>query len=339
MWIRIRKCYSERGCLRQSFFSFSRRQHRFSLFLITSLFISSQVEAAVRDITLADVTTRAASVIWVSDEPVTSATVRVFADQAGTLEITSGLAITLVSAQFPPAHDNGIVKVDITGLAPDTSVYIQTETTSTISGTTLSPLAGPFIEIHTALETTKANASNQPIVNDLIRHSIFAPDGVTAAPGTLMLLQAQGVSAYPISAFVGEGGFVVPDAVVDMNNIFDTNGVSAEIQAEQVLVITEYRGLLCSGLGNHKLFHLREAPQHLEVPAITELENPSVCYFANTVCDDVIDIADAQAILNIFNRARGQCVFNPDLDLNSDGVIDIVDFQAVLNQWNRTRPF
>lgn len=338
MWMSQTKGRSERSFLSQNYFSISRYPYQLLFLLLTPMLAYSNIEAAVRDITPADVTTRAASVIWASDEPVMSATVHVFADQAGITEITSGLAITLISEQFPPAHDNGIVKVDITGLSPDVSVYIQTETTSG-SGTTLSPDVGPFLEIRTAVETTKANISNQPIVNDLIRHPIFAPDGITAAPGTLMLLQAQGVSAYPVSAFVGEGGFAVPDAVVDMNNIFDAAGVSAEIPAEQVLVITEYRGLLCAGLENHKLYHLREAPKHLEVPAITELENPDACYFANTVCDDVIDIADAQAVLNIFNRVRGECVFNPDLDLNSDGVIDIVDFQAVLNQWNQTRPF
>ena len=40
-------------------------------------------EADVFDVTIANVTTRAFSVVWVSDEPVISASLRVFADADG----------------------------------------------------------------------------------------------------------------------------------------------------------------------------------------------------------------------------------------------------------------
>lgn len=123
--------------------------------------------AAVFDLTIADVTTRAFSVVWVSDEPVTDATVRVFRDAGGMTNITSALAVTLVSAAFSPALAQGIVKVGVTGLTAGTSVFVQTQTTGT-SGTVLFPAVPPFLEVHTATKTTKANALGQPIVNDLI---------------------------------------------------------------------------------------------------------------------------------------------------------------------------
>ena len=303
------------------------------------LSISSPAYSAIFDIQPTDVTTRAASVVWVSDEPVLGAAVRVFSDANGTTEITTGLTLTVVSERFPPAHDNGIVKVDITGLTPNTLVYIQTETT-TASGLIQAPATGPFIEIHTATQTTKANSSNQPIVNDLIRQPLLAPDNVTAAAGTLMLLKANGVSAYPVSAFSGEGGFQTPDAVVDMNNLFDNTGRSAEVLADQVIEITHYRGTLCaSDMANQKLGVRRRAPAHTETPAITELENPTHCFYANLDCNETIDIGDIQALLNVFNSSVGSCKYNPNFDINSDGSLDIGDFQGILNQWNKTRPF
>lgn len=312
---------------------------RYGTIVLLLMFLPLSAYAAVFDIQPTDVTTRAASVVWVSDEPVLSANVRVFSDINGTTEITSSLTLAVVSAQFPPAHDNGIVKVDIIGLSPNTPVYIQTETT-TVLGLIQEPAMGPFIEIVSATETIKANTSNQPIVNDLIRHQLFAPDNVTAAAGTLILLKANGVSTYPISAFMNEGGFQAPDAIVDMNNLFDTTGKSVEILADQVIEITHYRGILCaSDMSRQALGVRRRAPTHTEIPSITELEDPVQCFFANLDCNDVIDIVDVQALLNVWGTTLGECRFNPHFDINADGQINIIDFQAILNQWSKTRPF
>ena len=48
-----------------------------AIFFATMLLSNSNAFAAVFNITATDVTTRALSVVWVSDEPVTSATIRV----------------------------------------------------------------------------------------------------------------------------------------------------------------------------------------------------------------------------------------------------------------------
>ena len=87
-------------------------------------------QAAVFDVTITDVTTRAFATVWVSDEPVTAATVRVFADANGAFELTSTLDVTLVSTSFPPALAQGIVKVEVAGLSADSTVFVQTQTTS-----------------------------------------------------------------------------------------------------------------------------------------------------------------------------------------------------------------
>jgi hypothetical protein len=131
---------------------------------------------AVFHITIADVTTRAFSVDWVSNEPVTTVTVRVFSDAHGATEITSNLSVTLVSTLFPPALEQGIVKVSVTSLPADTSVFVQTVITSA-NGTVAAPTAPPFLEGHTAAKTVKTNARYEPIVNDRILHRVFLPTG------------------------------------------------------------------------------------------------------------------------------------------------------------------
>lgn len=299
--------------------------------------VSLPVSADVTDVTVTDVTTRAFSTVWLSDEAIVDATVHIFSDAEGLDEITSTLNVDLVSVDFPLALTNGIAKVDVTGLPADTVVYIQTETT-TATGTLLVPAPGPFIEVRTAVETTKVNSVGGPIVNDLIHHEVFEPDGTTPAMGSLILVKAPSLSVYPLSAFVADG-FDAPGAAADLNNLFDDNtGSSAEVAEGLILQVTEFRGLLCS-VDDHKLLRYRRAPVHTEDPPITELETPDLCFSLDTVCDDVINILDVQRELNIFNAALGECLFNPDLDIVADDVINILDVQSVLNRFGDEAPF
>ena len=305
---------------------------------VIAVIATVRAEASVSDVTVTDVTTRAFAVVWVSDQAVTNATLRVFSDAAGTTEITSTLALTLVSASFPPALTRGVVKVGVTGVTANTDVFVQTVTTSA-GGTLPFPAGPPFMQVHTATTTTKATALSTPIVNDLIRHDVFAPDGTTPAAGALLMVTAPSLGASPLTVFVGEG-VAAPTAVVDLNNLFSAaTGVSAAVPADQNLTLTEFRGLLCPGLVDHKLFRFRRAPAHEEAPPITEVESPVKCFFADTVCDNTVNILDAQRVLNIFGRTRGQCAFNPDLDIVTDNVINILDVQSVLNRFGQSAPF
>ena len=305
---------------------------------VMAVVLSARAQASVSDVTVTDVTTRAFAVVWVSDQAVTSATLRVFSDAAGTTEITSTLTLTLVSAAFPPALTRGIVKVGVTGVVANTNVFVQTLTTGA-SGTVQFPTGPPFLQVHTATTTSKSTALNTPIVNDLLRQDVFALDGTTPAAGALLMVAAPTLGATPLTAFVGEG-FPAPAAVVDLNNLFGAaTGASAVVPANQNLTLTEFRGLLCPGLVDHKLFRFRRAPAHEEAPAITELESPVKCFFADTVCDNTVNILDAQRVLNIFGRARGQCAFNSDLDIVTDNVINILDVQSVLNRFGQSAPF
>lgn len=304
--------------------------------------VGTLVHGAVSDITVTDVSTRAFAVVWASDEAVTGASVRVFQDAGGTAEITGSFERRLVSAAFPPALERGVVKVDVTGLVPDTTVFVQTVTTGA-GGTVQAPSGPPFIAVRTAVGTTKVNAANQLIVNDLIVQDVVAPDGVSPVDGTLLVVDAPGRAAHPISAFVGEG-FASPAAVVDLSNLFDaTTRTSLEVASGTTLTLSEFRGLTCPMLVDHRQLHFRRAPEHSEIGAtgvaLTQLETAAACFFADTVCDDAVNVLDVQRVLNTFNRASGVCAFNPDLDLVADDVINVLDVQSVLNRFGETAPF
>ena len=294
--------------------------------------------AAVSEVTPTDVTTRSISAIWISDEPVTSASMRVFTDINGLVDITYSLTISVESASFPPAHDQGIVKVTVSGLDADTIYYIQTETVSS-GGLFLSPAIAPMLEVRTAVEATKVNPLNQPIVNDLLIDQITFPDGATPAPGTLLLMEATGLSAYPLTAFVSEGGFAAPQVVIDTNNFYGTDGRSLELQTDDVLKVTVFRGLICSTtLSRQKVSGYRRTPEHIESPPVTELETPFNCYTSDTVCDNTVNILDVQFVLNSFDNDLGSCGYNPNADTVSDGQINILDVQRVLNDFGDTVP-
>jgi hypothetical protein len=169
---------------------------------------------------------------------------------------------------------------------------------------------------------------------------------VTPADGTLIVASVPQLGDYPLTAFVGDG-FSAPQAVFDLNNLFDAEtGLSAEVGFPMVLWIEEFRGLLCPGLVAHAQVIVRRVPEHEELAelghAITELEAPQTCYRTDRTCDGLVDVEDVQRVLNRFNRERGDCAYNPDLDiapLEPDGLIDVQDVQSVLNRFGESEPF
>ena len=308
--------------------------------ITVALFAFSNIQIAaadVSDIVITDVTTRAFSVVWASEEPVISATLRVFADADGTTELTPGLAIETVSAALPPAHDRGIVKVSVNGLAAGQVFFVQT-VTDTASGQFSSPTAAPFLGTTTAVSTVRVQLNGSVIANDLVQHVVVDPaDGVTPAAGSLVLLQIPSLGPSPLSAIAGESGFT--DAAINLNNYRDAGSINTAVPDDEIISITEYRGLLCSGLDKHKSVRFRRHPQQTGLFPITELKTPSQCFFADTVCDDTINVLDLQFVLNAFSSTLGQCSFNPDLDIVADSVINILDVQSVLNRFGQQAPF
>ena len=59
---------------------------------------------------------------------------------------------------------------------------------------------------------------SQLIVNDLVRHDVVQADGATAADGAVILVDAVGLGAAPLTGLAGDG-YTSPTAVVGLNNL------------------------------------------------------------------------------------------------------------------------
>lgn len=327
------------------------RRHVSALTRTSSVFVAvvglalcsgvTSATAAVSAPVFADVTSRGFSVVWASDEAVAAATVKVFADPAGTVELTSGLGVGSPSAGSSAALAVGVVRVKVSGLTSQTCVFVQTETTG--SATVLDPLAAPFPQVCTASVPSRQTPTSDPILNDLVSHDVLTPDQAGAADGALLLVSLPGVSPHPLSAFVGEG-FAAPAAVVDLNNVVDaTTDTNAEVNGGDLLAVVEFRGLHCPSLLDHALLRFRRAPDHAEVGQIgvrlIDVKPATACFAADTVCDDVIDILDLQHTLNALGTAAGDCLYNRDLDLDASGGVDSIDVQGVIDEFGASAPF
>ncbi len=303
-----------------------------SFSFLCCLFYNSIAWSDVSDITISDVTTRAFSVIWVSDEPVNNASIRIYIDSEGTDNITSSVAISTVSSSNALAL--GIVKIDVTGLENFTAYYIETITEGDLATIISPPDTDPLIQVITAIETTRSDVDNNPIVNDLIKEAIYDPNGIDVPPAGLLVLNVPEISQYPISAFIEESTeaepLVIAEAIVDLNNLFDkTSSSSAILSAGEKLEIKKFRGLLCD-IDNQVLSQIRRVPEHEETPVITELESPGACFSqADFNCDSRVSLEDLGTFAAQFGLEQPDCRLNPDLDFNDDGRVGLFDLGAL----------
>ncbi|RLG90099.1 hypothetical protein DRO34_06195 [Candidatus Bathyarchaeota archaeon] len=206
---------------------------------------------SVKDIMVTDVTTRSFSVIWASSEP-SYPDLNVYDDPDGTIP-TWGAVITSQPVESGDswigalAEDNGVMKVRVTGLLPNTTYYFQTVTTSkSTSDTTIYPDSAPLRSVTTEALTVRNKASGEDVVpfsNDLIVEECYLNDGVTPAEGTLLVATVEG-GDYPVTAFIGDG-IDPPYALIDLNNLFSRNShESLDVTKGENLTLVNFRGML-----------------------------------------------------------------------------------------------
>lgn len=307
-----------------------------ALILAGTLGIAS---ADTRGVTFSDVTPRAFSAIWLSDVPVDTATLQVFADADGINEISADLDIQTLSADQAAAHAHGLVKVDVVGVEPDTRYYVRTRAQSlnSLPETVVHPAPGePLLEVRTAVAVTLAQDTDPalPIANDLIYRQVTDPGGPDAPDGVLVLIRVPGLSPYPISAFVGDGA---PSStfIGDLNNLFGADGRSVQVPPGEPMEIVELRGGVCAP-NHHGLTRIRRTGDETE-PAITELREPAPCFVPSDFnCDGQVGPVDFNELLLRFGLRRigasgaPECRFNSDYDLVEDDLIDPRDFNDFL---------
>lgn len=292
----------------------------------------------VSDVTATDVTPVSFSVIWASDEASTSG-LNVFKDQAGTVPAT---AITIESQPVESgdatigeaAEDNGVMKVRVTGLAPDITYYFQTVTTSkSTSNITYYPEAAPMLDVTTESRVVRTTISGEDEVhftNDLIGLECYLPGGTIPAEGTLLVAQVNG-GDYPVSGFVGDG-VVVPQAYVDLNNLFSSlNYETRALYGGEALTLTRFMGM-----------HGIEADAYF-VPInsqLAEMKSPLTVSLCEGDFDTDADVDGSDLAVFAADFGRTDCNDDgvPDCegDFDKDGDVDGSDLAVFAADFGRT---
>jgi hypothetical protein len=217
---------------------------RFPIFLSFLMLCSGlfwpRCAGATSGLRVTDVKPRAFSLVWLANQAAVSCSAKVYADPEGQVQI-NGFRITDESAAHPPAAQNGVMKVMVSGetetLTPETTYYFQIVTTSA-QGTLVEPSSG-------SLPSVKTEASSVYVDNDVLLHRILMNDGTTPALGTLLLIEVrEGKGDYPVTGWVDDG-YSAPLAAAELINIYSAvNHRNLELFGGESLTVQSIGGLL-----------------------------------------------------------------------------------------------
>lgn len=290
-------------------------------------------QAALTLVAESDVASRSLSIVAVSDQPVTAVVLQIFDDAAGTSPVTT--ATTVVdSAGVLQAHANGVVKATISNLSPETTYYLRLTVTAS-DGDSVFPDAGQLYGVTTANTPVALVTGANLAISELLSFRPYVPSTATDPRSVLVLLDVPILSPTPISAFVDTSA-PVASVYFDGNNLLDLNGARLPVVENVDVRLREIRGLACPQA---------ERVRFRRTPALTAVGEPlaftalASCFFADTVCDDTVDVLDFQFLLNSFGSTTGECGFSPDLDIVVDDTIDVLDMQSILNRFGESAPF
>ena len=315
----------------------------FVVFLVTVLPVSATAGVpSVTDIMATDVTTRSFSVVWASSEP-SYPDLYVYDDPDGLaptvnavttpqpVESGSGAIATL-------AEDNGVMKVRVTGLLPNTTYYFQTVTTSKSTiDTTVYPDLAPFTSVTTEAMTVRNKSSGEDVVpfsNDLVIEECYLYDGETPAEGTLLVASLEG-GDYPVTVFVGDG-IDPPNALIDLNNIFSRNSnESLDVTQGKNLTLLNFGGMLGNSIITHSV------PEDVGLSEI-KLPDPSLLPGWNIISFQLEpDVTSTEAVLDpIWDKFSCIWAYDTGLDkwfrydrLGPPFLNDLVDLHSGKGYW------
>jgi hypothetical protein len=229
------------------------------LWLNLLILLTNPIQAeSASNLWITDVTPRSFSLVWTASGPATGSA-NVYADPQGNNPI-GDLTIIDASSQHPPAAENGVIKVTILELKPNTTYYFETVTTSS-QGVHVEPTSGDLPGVQTEDKSTI-------VENIYIAHRIVQSDGNTPADGALLLAEVEGAN-YPITGWVGEG-LPSPFVLVNLDNVYgESSHQNLELNGGEAITLTTVGGVL----GTRKLVGVVPA----ETGVISTLQNPEPC--------------------------------------------------------------
>jgi hypothetical protein len=157
---------------------------------------------------ITDVIPGAFSLVWLANREA-SCFANIYSDADGK-DVITNLSIADESALHPPAGQNGVMKVRVSGLTPGTTYYFRRVTISE-EGVLVEPESAPLPSVTTELTSVI-------VENDVLRHRVWMSDGSTPAEGALLLAEVEGAS-YPITGWVGDG-ITAPEVLLNLMNVY-----------------------------------------------------------------------------------------------------------------------
>ena len=179
---------------------------------------SVMAEVTFTNIKVTDVTPNSFTVNWKADEAAT-ADINIYLD-VGKTEPASGVVKDLQFTESgnavlaTAAEDNGVLRVRVSGLSPNTPYFYELVTTPKSSGVpAVFPVTGP-------LPSVKTFSHSFPKSNESLAANVFQTDGTSAATGTVLIVSVDS-SQYPVSHMVGDG-YSASFSSVNLSNLFDS---------------------------------------------------------------------------------------------------------------------
>ena len=282
-----------------------------------------------------DVTTTSLSMVWMTDVPAEPA-LEIYADAGMAAPVSEGIVVTSMPDATPAtlaaARSNGIMKVRVTGLAGGTPYFVRSVTRDPANPASVGYSA--LQEVTTATEVrpyaTAQDGSMNGFSNDLSTMKVYIrPSDQNALPGlgNLLILETS-ASAYPLSAFIGNG-VTAPEGVIDLNNLFGSNRISQVVNGGEISQLRFYRGGALS-----TLLHFRRIASNSGVGTSME---PVKGYFADLNLDGKVDDADFESFRNQYRTAPDDPAYNPDYKFvqTPSGKVDAQDFTRFSREYGR----
>lgn len=314
---------------------------RAALLLISLLLWAGHALAVPETVSMrvTDVTPSSFSVVWLTDVAAEPA-VEVFADASMANALTDRLRLEPMPDAAAPvaesARAKGIMKVRICALQAGTAYWVRTVTRDPNSPASIS--YSSLRQVTTATTVVpyrrEEDGTLSQAVNDLLAGKVYIrPGDASESPGLgdLLVLETDG-SAYPVSAFVGEG-VAAPEGVLDLNNVFDWDGRSLDLYGGERALLRIYRGGTLA-----TLLHYRRFPADGGAGAVGE---PVQGFFADLNLDGRVDETDFEIFKAHYRSVADDAGFNPDVNLIavqegrvvSEDTIDARDFARFATEY------
>jgi len=317
------------------------RQTFLSVCALLLMFGTAQAVPETVSVRIADVSTTSFAVVWLTDvaaEP----TLQVYTDSSANNEITQTLRLTAMPNATAEVADaaraKGVMKVRVSGLEAETTYYVRTVTVDPANSSSVGYSAPQAVTTATKVAPyhSAADSTLTPSANDLANFPVYIrPSDASQQPGLgdLLLLETDG-SSYPVSSFVGQN-IVAPEGLLDLNNLFDLDGLSLHLLFDEKATLRIYRGDALT-----TLLHYRVIPSDGELVNVAE---PAAGFFADINLDGNVDSADFALFKEQYRQGANDAAFNPDYNfiaeqpdgVISDDVVDAKDFARFATQYGR----